>query len=90
MKWISVKDKLPESDGDYIVSITYSTKSWSCSGRFKKGSFTPSWTTHWMEYPPPANQLKGVIGKPEISSNTTETTNPIHTRIINPVIPTAL
>jgi hypothetical protein len=61
VEWISVKDRLPDTDGDYIGSdgkysfpITFQAKS-----SFRNGSLW-GWggesypeVTHWMSLPPP-------------------------------------
>ncbi len=58
-EWISVKDRLPEIDGIYLIiketGMGYSDKVAVCEYGFKYG-FDRVGVTHWMPLPEPPNE----------------------------------
>lgn len=59
MKWISVKDKMPEKDGRYLVYIVYNSFSdWTGVSSLRNGVFDDKNVTHWMELP--SKPIEGV------------------------------
>jgi len=52
--WISVKDKLPNKDGRYLVCIEYSPE-WMGVSSFRKGKWDDTNVSHWMELPDSPN-----------------------------------
>lgn len=61
MEWISVKDRLPNKEGDYLVTHKY-TEDWESVGIRHFYTKSPSAfvmdksITHWMELPKPAKR----------------------------------
>lgn len=60
MEWISVKDRLPEQDGEYIVAAKVGDNAFVEQSRFVKDYYGlgPDWrkfasgeVTHWMPMP---------------------------------------
>lgn len=49
MEWISVKDRLPDKDGRYLVVEDYSSK-WVGVCSMRNGKFDTD-ISHWMELP---------------------------------------
>lgn len=66
-EWISVKDRMPEENGEYIIAICgcvvtpcyYKTSKGWCLRKNMSGYFTTDDVTHWMELP----------AAPEVSSS---------------------
>lgn len=64
LKWISVKDRLPEENGKYMVTVAgdklekqYVLVWWFWNGQFEMFQYFPErYITHWMPLPqPPEN-----------------------------------
>ena len=58
MEWISVKDRLPESAGDYLTYMNYKKPKvlYFMDGYFTEHNSTRWIVTHWMPLPkPPKN-----------------------------------
>lgn len=54
MNWISIKDKMPEADGRYLVcEKSQSGYKWVGVSSLRKGYWDCSMTTHWMALPAP-------------------------------------
>lgn len=54
-KWISVKERLPEKDGRYLVTEIYSSP-WVGVCSLRQGKWDSGSVSHWMELPEPANE----------------------------------
>lgn len=56
-KWISVKDRLPEEDGDYLIYVTvpFTGSKFMTVMHYEKDAYSQIWmdTTHWMPLPQP-------------------------------------
>lgn len=56
-EWISVKDRLPEKEGDYLIYATapFNGRKFMTVMHYEKGAYLPIWsdTTHWMPLPKP-------------------------------------
>ena len=53
--WISVKERLPEKDGRYLVTETYSSP-WVGVCSLRNGKWDSGSVSHWMYLPEPANE----------------------------------
>lgn len=59
--WISVQDRLPDSNGRYLVYEP--DLKWVLVSGFIRGQFTEGSATHWMPLPsPPVNETQSVAG----------------------------
>jgi hypothetical protein len=54
-KWISIKEKIPEKDGRYLVTEAYNWP-WVGVCSLRNGKWDSSTVSHWMELPEAANE----------------------------------
>ena len=56
-EWISVKDRLPEKEGDYLIyaTVPFNGRKFMAVMHYEKDAYLPIWsdTTHWMPLPQP-------------------------------------
>lgn len=56
-EWISVKDRLPEKDGDYLIyaTVPFNGRKFMAVMHYEEDAHLPIWsdTTHWMPLPEP-------------------------------------
>mgnify|MGYP003301372043 CR=1 FL=1 len=56
-EWISVKDRFPEKEGDYLIyaTVPFNGRKFMAVMHYEKDAYLPIWsdTTHWMPLPQP-------------------------------------
>lgn len=58
MNWTSIKNKIPEADGRYLVCEKMSGGyKWVGVSSLRHGKWDCSMTTHWMELPAPPVEI---------------------------------
>ena len=56
-EWISVTERLPEEEGDYLIyaTVPFNGRKFMAVMHYEKDAYLPIWsdTTHWMPLPEP-------------------------------------